>query len=120
MLGILNNFLSSLLGFIIQLFFWLLGIIASLIIYPIQALLVTAFPELGEFLSTALTYLTNNVFPMISFVKDVILGITCLPSSLWNALIGILVFRVACVPAVRFIKVVINLCRVRAGNIDLK
>ena len=67
-----------------------------------------------------MTYLTNQVFPMISFVKDVMLGITCLPFSLWNLLIGILVFRITCVPAVRFIKLVINLWRIRAGNIELK
>lgn len=117
-MGVIDNFLSSILGFIIQLFFWLLGLIASLILYPIQALLVTAFPELGEFLATALLYLTDSVFPMIGFIKDVVLGTTCLPVTLWNLLIGIFVFRVGVVPAIRFIKLVINLWKIKSGNIE--
>jgi len=120
MFGAIDNFLSSILGFVIQLFLWLLGVIASLIVYPIQALLVTAFPSLGAFLSTVSGYFTNELFPMISFIKEIFLGITCFPRSLWNIIIGILIFRIGVVPSIRFIKTVLNIIKIKNGDVNLK
>lgn len=116
----MGGFLGSVFSFIIKLVFWLLGIIASIVIYPLQALIVTAFPSLGWALTEILNYCVNDLFPMISFIKDVFLGITCCPPALWNALIGLLAFRVAAVPAVRFILTAINIWKIKSGNINLK
>lgn len=37
--------LEAIFNFIIQLFFWLIGLIGSIVIYPVQALLVTIIPR---------------------------------------------------------------------------
>lgn len=116
---ILGGFLNSLLSFIIKLVFWFMGILASILIYPIQALLVTAFPTIGEALSNVLTWSHNSLFPMISFVKEVVIGILCIPRPLFTALIGILAFRVGIVPTIRFIKSAINLWNIAKGNIKI-
>lgn len=37
--------IEAIFNFLINVFFWLIGVIGSLIIYPIQALLVTIIPR---------------------------------------------------------------------------
>ena len=38
--------LDALFNFILKLFFWLIGVIGSIIIYPIQAIIVTLVPQI--------------------------------------------------------------------------
>lgn len=40
-----NNFLTGLLYTVVNLVLWFLSFIASLVVYPIQALVVTLFPR---------------------------------------------------------------------------
>lgn len=119
MIGMADSFLSSLLSFIIKFFMWVLSFIASLVIYPIQAIIVTAFPGIGWALSEIMTFLTNSLFPMIGFIRTVFLGVTCCPPELWDALIGILIFRLAVAPSLRFIITVVNIWRFKNGNIKI-
>lgn len=102
------NFLNGILSFIIKFFIWLITLIASLVIYPIQALLVTAFPTLGEYLVTLLNWFTGSVFPYISFIKQVFLEITCLPQPIFTAIVGIFIFRYTVAPALRGIYMLVN------------
>lgn len=41
--------LEAIFNFIINLFFWLIGLIGSIVIYPVQALLVTIIPRTWRF-----------------------------------------------------------------------
>lgn len=116
----IDNFFTSLFGSIIEIFFWLLGIIVSLFVYPIQLIIVTAFPDVGNYLTTVVDYFTDDVFPMISFVKEVVLGITCIPHALWDLIIGILLFKVGVVPLIVTIKTAMNAWRIKNANYDVK
>ena len=79
--------IEALFNFILDLFFWLVGVIGSIVIYPVQALLVTIFPELGDFISVVLGFFNNQLFPMVSFVKDLFLDLTCCPRALFSIFI---------------------------------
>lgn len=74
---------QTLLNFVLDLFFWLVGLIGSIVIYPIQLLLVTLFPNIGNFLNDTLSFFNNYVADMISFVKELVLEISCLPRELY-------------------------------------
>lgn len=108
--------LEAVFNFIINLFFWLIGLVGSLIIYPIQAILVTIIPGLGEFIGTTLGFFTNLVFPMISFVKEIFLDLTCLPRGLFSILITFIFARWGIAPAVRSIKLLINIWKLKSGG----
>ena len=97
---------------------WLVGFIANILIYPVQALVVTAFPSIGWVFTEITTFCTEKLFPMISFIRDIFLGITCCPTSLWDIFIGILIFRLGVVPVIRTVKVVINVWKIKNGNVN--
>lgn len=112
----ISGFLNGILSFIIKFFFWIIGLIASLVIYPIQAVLVTAFPSLGQYLVDILNFFHSSIFPMISFCRECFLSVTCLPRPLFTATIGIFVFRYTIIPVIRSIVAFVNVYYVARGS----
>lgn len=109
--------LSALFNFAIRIFFWLMGVIGSLIIYPIQAVIVTLIPSLGQALVTTLNFFNINIFPTISFIKNVIINVTYIPETIWTMFIGFLVARWLVAPTIRTLKFIYNIWRVWKGTI---
>lgn len=56
------------------------------------------------------------VFPMISFVKEFFLDLTCLPRPLFSILITFMLARWAIAPAVRSVKLIINIWKLKSGG----
>lgn len=108
--------LEAVFDFIINLFFWLVGIIGSIVIYPVQLLLVTIIPGLGDFISVFLGFFNTYIFNTLSFVKELILDISCLPRGLWSIFITFVLARWAIAPAVRGIKLIINIWKLKSGG----
>lgn len=108
--------LDSIFNFILNLFFWLVGLIGSLVIYPIQAILVTLVPTLGDYLSTFLSFFNQSVFPMISFCKELFLEISCCPRPLFTLLITTIFARWLIAPAIRSILLIINIWKLKSGG----
>lgn len=107
---------QTLLNFVLDLFFWLVGLIGSIVIYPIQLLLVTLFPNIGNFLNDTLSFFNNYVADMISFVKELVLEISCLPRELYLLLIIFIFARFAIAPAIRSIKLIVNIWKFKSGG----
>ena len=47
--------LNALFTFIIDIFFWIVKIVGSIIIYPVQAIIVSIFPDLRARFSTIIS-----------------------------------------------------------------
>ena len=62
--------LEALFDFIINLFFWLVGLIGSIVIYPVQAILVTIIPGIGDFIGTVLGFLIHIYGPCYHSLKN--------------------------------------------------
>lgn len=107
--------LEAIFNFILQLFFWLIGLIGSLIIYPIQAILVTLVPGIGEFISITLGFFNQYVWNYLSFIKELVLDVSCLPRGLWSVFIAFVFARWLIAPAVRSIKLIINIWKLKSG-----
>lgn len=103
---------SSLMGF----FFWLIGLIGSIVIYPIQLILVSVFPALGDYISGILTFLNNQFFPYLSFAKELLLDLTCLPRPLFSILVTFIIARWTIAPAIRSIKLILNIWKIKGGG----
>lgn len=109
--------LEALFNFILKLFFWLIGLIGSLIIYPVQVLIVSIIPDLGDFISLLLNFITVTVFPVLSFCKEAFLDITCCPRALFSIFLTFTFARWLLAPSIRAIKLIINLWKtVRGGS----
>ena len=108
--------IDALFNFILNLFFWLVGVIGSIVIYPVQVLLVTIFPDLGDFISVVLGFFNNQLFPMVSFVKELFLDLTCCPRVLFSIFITFILARWTIAPAVRSIKLIINIWKLKSGG----
>lgn len=107
---------QSLLNFVLDLFFWLVGLIGSIVIYPIQLILVSIFPEIGNFLTDVLSFFSDYVANMISFIKELFLEISCLPRELYLVLIIFIFARFAIAPAIRSIKLIVNIWKFKSGG----
>lgn len=103
---------SSLMGF----FFWLISLIGSIVIYPIQLILVSVFPALGDYISGILTFLNNQFFPYLSFAKELFLDLTCLPRPLFSILVTFIIARWTIAPAIRSIKLILNIWKIKGGG----
>lgn len=107
---------EGLLNFLIDAFFWIVGLIGSIIIYPIQLIIVTIFPEIGAFLNSVLNFMGQQIAPLISFFKDVVIGITCLPNEVYLIFISFIFARYAVAPAIRTIKLIVNMWKFKSGG----
>lgn len=108
--------IEAIFNFLINLFFWLIGLIGSIIIYPIQALLVTIIPGLGEFIGTTLGFFNTYVWNYLSFMKELVLDVSCLPRGLWSIFVAFVIARWGIAPAVRSIKLIINIWKLKSGG----
>ena len=108
--------IEALFQLIFNIFFWLVSLIGSLIIYPVQAILVTIFPALGSALTYITTLFIEHIFPMLSFVKEFIIEITCIPRSIFYAFLTFIFARWAIAPAIRGIKLLINIWKIKSGG----
>lgn len=109
--------LEALFDFIINLFFWLVGLIGSIVIYPVQAILVTIIPGLGDYIGIILGFFNNTLFPMLSFVKELFLDLTCCPRPLFSIFITFILARWAIAPAIRSVKLFLNIWKLKSGGV---
>lgn len=108
--------LESIFNFILEAFFWLIGVIGSIVIYPIQAIIVTLVPAIGDYLSIFLNFFNTQVFPMLSFSKEVFIQISCCPRPLFTILITTIFARWAIAPAIRGILLIMNIWKIKSGG----
>lgn len=109
--------LEALFNFIISAFMWLIGVVGSIVIYPLQLLIVSIFPTLGNFVSVCLDFFTDYFFPIVSFIKEWILIMTGIPRELYLIFVGIIIARWTIAPAVRSIRFIINMWKVWKGSV---
>lgn len=111
--------LTAIFNFIIQVFFWLCGVIGSIIIFPIQLIIVGIIPGMGDAIASTLNFFTNQVFPMLSFVKEFVLDLSCMPRPIFALLTTFLLTKWAIAPAVRSIIFIINTYRLFRGGVTI-
>lgn len=102
-------------GFI-KIFFWLIKTVGSIILYPIQALLITVFPALGNVIGTLISFFDTYVFPTLSFFRTWVQQIACLDNTVWLIFVAFLILRWAIAPSIRTIKLVLNLFKITKGG----
>lgn len=108
--------LDAIFNFILNLFFWLIGLIGSIVIFPIQVILVALVPNLGDYLSTFLSFFEESVFPMVSFCKELFIEISCCPRPLFILLVTTIFARWLIAPAIRSILLIINIWKLKSGG----
>lgn len=108
--------IEALFNSILGLFFWLIGLIGSIVIYPIQIALISIFPALGDYISSMMQFLNNKFFPMLSFAKEFILDITCLPRPVFSIAITFIIGSWAIAPTIRAIKLILNIWKIKSGG----
>lgn len=111
--------LTAIFNFIIQVFFWLCGVIGSIIIFPIQLIIVGIIPGMGDAIATTLNFFNNQVFPMLSFVKEFVLDLSCMPRPVFALLTTFLLTKWAIAPAIRSIIFIINTYRLFRGGVTI-
>ena len=67
---------TALFNFLLKILFWLLGVIGSIIVYPVQVLLTSIIPGFNDFITILIDFMDDVALPMISFVKEIALDIT--------------------------------------------
>lgn len=77
--ALFNGLISLLLG--------LAGILGSIIIYPLQLLLVSIFPNFGDFTATVINFFTTKVFVVVAWIKGLFLNLTGFPVTLFQILV---------------------------------
>lgn len=108
--------LDAIFTFAIDLFFWVIKIIGTVVLYPIQAIIVTVFPSLGDGLVYLMSFFNNYFFPTLTIAKEMLLDISCLPRPIWLLFINFLFARWAIAPAIRSIKMLVNIWKFTKGS----
>lgn len=111
--------LTAFFNFIIKIFFWLCGLIGSLVLYPIQLIVVALIPGMGELIVTSLTFFNNQLFPVLSFCKELFLDISCMPRPVFALLTTFLLSKWLIAPAIRSIIFVINMYQLLRGGMTI-
>lgn len=108
--------LEGLFNFFINMFFYIIRIIGSIFLYPIQLLIVSVFPTFGEFLSQTLGFFVDYIFPMVGFCKEIFLEVTQCPRALFAIFINFIFIRWAIAPGIRAIKLTLNAWKLAHGG----
>lgn len=108
--------LNALFTFLIDVFFWIVKIIGSIVIYPVQAIIVSIFPDLGEGIVQLLSFFNNYFFPTLTIAKEILLDISCLPRPIWLLFINLVFARWAIAPVIRSILMLVNIWKFTKGN----
>lgn len=111
--------LTAIFNFIIKIFFWLCGLVGSIVIYPIQLIIVTLFPTIGDFIVVTLNFFNTQLFPFVSFAKELFLDVSNLPRPLFSILVTFILARWAIAPAVKSIILIINTYRLLKGGMTI-
>lgn len=74
------------------------------------------FHGLDEFIAITLGFFDTYVWNYLSFIKELVLDVSCLPRALWSLFIGFVIARWAIAPAVRSIKLIINIWKLKSGG----
>ena len=107
---------ESLFNFLINMFFYVIRLVGGIIIYPIQLLIVSVFPTLGEFVAQTLGFFVDYIFPMVGFCKELFLEVTQTPRGLFSIFITFIFVRWAIAPAIRSIKLILNAIKIAKGG----
>lgn len=74
-----------------------------------QLLVISIFPDFGQFSSEALDWIITNVFPLICFIKHLFLTVTGFPEALWSILVAELALWLTLAVSVRSLMLVYRL-----------
>lgn len=108
--------LQALFKFLIDIFFFLIKLIVGIPLGLIQAILVTLIPGVGDFIGIVNGFFNTYVWNYLSFIKELVLDISCLPRNLWSIFVTFMVARWLIAPSVRAIKLIINSWKITHGG----
>jgi len=74
---------------------------------------------MGEAIAVTLNFFSNQVFPILSFVKELVLDLSCMPRPVFALLTTFLLTKWAIAPAVRSIIFIINAYRLFRGGMTI-
>lgn len=107
---------ESLFNFLINMFFYVVRLIGGIFLYPIQLLIVSVFPTLGDFIAQTLGFFVEYIFPMVGFCKELFLEVTQCPRALFSIFVNFIFIRWAIAPAIRGIKLALNAWKLAHGG----
>lgn len=111
--------LTAIFNFIISVFFWLCSIVGSIVVFPIQLIIVGLIPGMRSFIVTTLNFFNQQLFPVLSFCKELFLDLSSMPRPVFALLTTFLLTKWAIAPAVRSIIFVINTYRLLRGGMTI-
>lgn len=112
----MSSISQALFNLIFKIFFFIVGLIGSIIIYPIQVLLVSIIPGLGNFITTVANFLYIYILPIVSFIKEAFIEITHVPRELLSIFFGFIIARWLIAPTIRALKLVLSIWKLKSGG----
>lgn len=86
---------------LLNLVFYIIELIANIILTPIINLFNSVFPDLSGYMSNITNFLNSYVFPYMKFVKNAFMNITGFPQAMFNLLIGYLIIKIGLYTAIK-------------------
>lgn len=79
---------------LIRFVFFVIKSLSDIIITPIQLILTTVFPDFGNLIDAAQTWLSDYGFQYLLFAKKSFMNITAFPQALFTIIIGYIVIKI--------------------------
>lgn len=108
--------LQAIFNFLIDFFFFLIKLIVGIPLGLIQVILVTLIPAVRDFISIVNGFFNTYVWNYLSFLKELVLDVSCLPRGLWSSFVGFMVARWVAAPGIRAIKLIVNSWKITHGG----
>lgn len=79
---------------LLNLVFYIIELIANIILSPIINLFNTVFPDLSGYVAGITHFLNTYLFPYMRFVKNAFMNITGFPQTMFNLLVGYIIIKI--------------------------
>lgn len=96
---------------LVNLIFYIIQLIANIVLAPIMNLLTTMFPDISTYTGYVSNFLTNYLFKYLAFAKSMFMNITGFPQFLFNALVGYIIIKISINVAMQSYKLIMNMWR---------
>lgn len=86
---------------LLNLVFYIIELIANIILTPIINLFNSVFPDLSGYMGNITNFLNAYIFPYMKFIKNAFMNITGFPQTMFNLLIGYLIIKIGLYASVK-------------------
>ena len=109
--------IKALLSLIFSFFFWLAGIIGSILFYPLQLIIVTVFPTFGAYATSVVNFIVSEIYPLVTWIKHCLVNISGIPEEFWLLIVATWGFYLSAGASVRVYMLISNIYAYVRGTV---